>query len=256
MTGAFRLAILECEAPPAAVLEKYGTYGDIVKILLTSAFETDSLPNLEVLKWNIIQAESFPNLDAVDGILLTGSQYTAFDDDPWVSPLMEYIRLAHNARKPLVGFCYGHQIIARALGGTVIRNPVGWELAVEKVKLSSLGTKLFGRNELNIHQVHRDAVVETPRDVEVIGQSERCGVQISYQPGRLLSFQGHPEFNAFITTEEIEERRQQGKIDDDLYEEAMARVTLEHDGKLLAKVLWEHLLSADQDATMGRTSRL
>lgn len=74
MTEAFRLAILECEAPPGAVLEKYGTYGDIVKILLTSAFETDSLPNLEVLKWNIIQAESFPNLDAVDGILLTGSR--------------------------------------------------------------------------------------------------------------------------------------------------------------------------------------
>lgn len=74
MTEAFRLAILECEAPPAAVLEKYGTYGDIVKILLTSAFETDSLPNLEVLKWNIIQAQSFPNLDAVDGILLTGSR--------------------------------------------------------------------------------------------------------------------------------------------------------------------------------------
>ncbi|KAF7553243.1 hypothetical protein G7Z17_g3759 [Cylindrodendrum hubeiense] len=256
MSSAFRLAILECEAPPAAVLEKYGTYGDIVTNLLTSAFETVSLPALEVVKWNIVSAESFPDLDTVDGILLTGSQYTAFDDDVWVPSLMEYIRSAYNARKPLVGFCYGHQIISRALGGTVAQNPAGWELAVEKVQLSYLGAKLFGRRHLNIQQVHRDAVVEAPPNVEVIGRSARCGVQISYQPGRILSFQGHPEFNEFIVTEEINERLEQGKFDNDFYKEAMTRVKLEHDGKLLATALWEHFLSAAQDAAMARASRL
>ncbi|KAF7552735.1 hypothetical protein G7Z17_g4130 [Cylindrodendrum hubeiense] len=256
MTGSFRLAVLECEAPPGPVLEKYGTYGDVVRNLLTSALETAAFPNLEILKWNIISAESFPDLNSIDGVLLTGSQNTAFENDAWIPGLTQFIQRVYAARKPLVGFCYGHQIISRALGGTVARNPTGWEMAVEEVELNSLGAKLFRKDVLRIHQVHQDAVIVTPPGVEAIGRSAQCGVQISYQPGRILSFQGHPEFNEFITTHEIEERYSQGKLLTAPYEEAMSRVGLEHDGPLIASVLWQHFLGGDQDAAIAGASRL
>ncbi|KAK7420386.1 hypothetical protein QQX98_002809 [Neonectria punicea] len=254
MTASFRLAVLECEAPPGPVLEKYGTYGDVVRNLLTSVLET--APNLEILKWNILSAQSFPDLDTVDGVLLTGSQFTAFEDDAWVPGLTEFIQRVYTTRKPLVGICYGHQMISRALGGTVTRNPAGWEMAVERIELNSLGAKVFGKDSLHIHQVHQDAVVNTPPGVEAIGRSARCGVQIAYQPGRVLSFQGHPEFNDFITAHEIDERYRKGKLNDEEFNEAMSRVELDHDGSLIARVLWGHLLSAEQDTTMGGASRL
>ncbi|KPM36025.1 hypothetical protein AK830_g10538 [Neonectria ditissima] len=256
MDPSFRLAVLECEAPPTPVLKMYGTYGDIVKNFLTSVVETATYPNLEILKWNLLSAKSFPDLDTIDGVLLTGSQFTAFEDDAWVPGLTEFIQRAYAARKPLVGICYGHQMISRALGGTVARCPEGWELGVQRIKLSPMGTTLFGKSSLRIHQVHQDAVIQTPPGVEAIGYSAQCGIQIAYQRGRVLSFQGHPEFDVFITTHEISERYSKESFDKTMYSDALSRVGRPHDGLLIAVAVWGHLLNADQHAAMDNAEEV
>jgi GMP synthase-like glutamine amidotransferase len=75
-------------------------------------------------------------------------EYNAFDDDPWILQLIEFVKVAYNAGKPLVGICFGHQIIARALGGKVTRSTRGWEVAVDKIDLTTKGALLFGKDTL------------------------------------------------------------------------------------------------------------
>lgn len=70
--------------------------------------------------------------------------HDADEDDPWVPNLVDFIQRAYQAKRPIMGLCYGHQIIARALGGKVSRNPKGWEITVKKIDLNPAGSKLFG----------------------------------------------------------------------------------------------------------------
>ncbi|KAF5004551.1 hypothetical protein FDECE_8963 [Fusarium decemcellulare] len=245
-TSTLRLAVIEFETPPTDVFENHGTYGDVVIKLLrrTLPSATDHAPALRVTKVSALEDEVWPNVDEIDAVLVTGSKYTASDDNPWVPSLVGFIQKTYQARKPLAGICYGHQIIARALGGLTTRNPGGWELSVHKVDLSPKGAKLFSTDSLSIYQMHRDAVIETPPHVEVIGSSPRCGVQIMYQPGRVLGFQGHPEFDRLITESLLKQRLDEGILEVPLYEDAMARVENKHDGAMIAKVMCKFFLGS------------
>lgn len=74
--------------------------------------------------------------------------HDADEDDPWVPKLVDFIQKAYEAKKPIMGLCYGHQIISRALGGGVSRNPKGWEITVKEIELTPAGSKLFGRESV------------------------------------------------------------------------------------------------------------
>lgn len=72
-------------------------------------------------------------------------EHSAFDNDPWIVKLVDYVIDVHaKSTKPVVGMCFGHQIIGRALGAKVAVNPGGWEFSVDKIKFSEEGQKLFG----------------------------------------------------------------------------------------------------------------
>lgn len=77
------------------------------------------------------------------------AEHNAFDNDEWIVRLVDYVRRVYDTTKlPIVGICFGHQIVARALGGKVERNAGAWEVSVSKVALSPLGKELFGIDEL------------------------------------------------------------------------------------------------------------
>lgn len=77
------------------------------------------------------------------------TEHDAFADDEWIVRLVDYVRKAYETTDvALVGICFGHQIIARALGGEVRRSGGKWEVSVDKVRLSPLGKELFGVDEL------------------------------------------------------------------------------------------------------------
>lgn len=75
-------------------------------------------------------------------------EHDAFADDQWIVSLTDYVReLVHSHKKPVVGVCFGHQILARALGARVGRSD-GWEISVEEIDLTDAGKKLFGQDKL------------------------------------------------------------------------------------------------------------
>ena len=96
---------------------------------------------------------------------------------------------------PIVGICFGHQIIANALGIKVDRNPNGFEGGIVKIKLNNQGKTLFGLNNyINLAELHNDVVFDIPEEYINWGETDKCSIQGLYKPFKVLTFQGHPEF--------------------------------------------------------------
>ncbi|KAK4494133.1 hypothetical protein PRZ48_014431 [Zasmidium cellare] len=237
-TTPIRLAILECDTPIGRTKEKYGTYGNLFKELLTSGSKLYSqenpntpTPELNITKYDVVNTETYPSPSAIDAVLLTGSRWNAYDDDPWIIKLVEFTKnVLEEGRVRVVGVCFGHQIVGRALGARVGRSEVGWEVSVVDVGLNPRGREVLGLEKLAIHQMHRDIVFNVPEGVELLGSSPRCEVQGMYAKGRLITVQGHPEFSEAIVSELLESRHEKGIFSDGEFEEGMGRVGREHDG--------------------------
>ena len=204
-------------------------------------------------------------------------EHNAFDDTPWINTLVEYTKRALETKRiRIIGVCFGHQILGRALGAKVGRNELAWEVASNEVNLTSKGKEIFGKDVIvsiyatppppagksifflevvaifclqtgwnplqSLHQMHRDIIFNYPPDVEELGSSPVCKVQGMYSRKRLISVQGHPEFNQTIITEIIKARHSQGVFDDVQYEDGMKKAALHHDGVLVAQAFLRFLI--------------
>ncbi|KAB8237216.1 Aldehyde/histidinol dehydrogenase [Aspergillus alliaceus] len=239
MTRIFRVAVLECDTPIDPVKARYGTYGDFFDRLLAPGLKELGVveTEIQITKWDVVKESVYPKPDEFDALLLTGSKHDAHADIPWINELTEYVRgIFEQQRKPIVGICFGHQIVARALGARVGRNDAGWEIAVESFHLSDAGKQLFSRDDLILHQMHRDIAYEVPQGCVNLGSSPRCDVQGLYIPRRLLTLQGHPEYDEFVMTELIQMRHGQGIFDDKLAKDGLSRAGRQHDGMAIGKI--------------------
>ncbi|KAK5107375.1 hypothetical protein LTR62_001318 [Meristemomyces frigidus] len=237
-----RLAILEADTPIGRTKEKYGGYGALFAELLAKGCEEvarqDGVPGpeLEITKYDVVNHPAvYPALEEVDGVLITGSKHNSFDSTPWIRTLVAFTqRVLAQHRVRIIGVCFGHQILGRAMEVEVARSEAGWEVAVVPVELTEVGRRVLGVERLAIHQMHRDIVYAYPVSVEPLGSSDRCSVQGMYSKGRLISVQGHPEFNEEIVEELLVNRHEQGIFPDGVYEDGMRRVGERHDGVVVA----------------------
>ena len=103
--------------------------------------------------------------DAADGWLITGSRHAVYEDHPFIAPL-EDADARYAASVPLVGVCFGHQMIAQAMGGKVVKFAGGW----------SVGRQVydFGGEPLALNAWHQDQVVERPPGAQVVASSPFC----------------------------------------------------------------------------------
>ncbi|KAL8676528.1 MAG: hypothetical protein Q9186_006959 [Xanthomendoza sp. 1 TL-2023] len=236
-----RIAILECDTGLPKALAKYKRYAAISSALLEAGAEAAGLrhEDLEISMWDVVNdVGTFPSLDDVDGVFLTGSKYDSFATNPWTNALVDFTKqILAQTRVKLVGVCFGHQIIGRAMGAKVGRNDSqGWEVSVTDVDLTTEGQTFFeGKDKLSIYQMHKDIVFHHPAGVQPLGSTDRCLVQGMFVPGRVITVQGHPEFTEEILVEILEVRHEQGVFGDEIYEEAMARVGKKHDGLMVGK---------------------
>lgn len=265
-----RLAILEADIPLPGTRAKYGTYGGVFASLFARA--AAPAPLADVLSITYVDVVgvggpvAYPPLSDFDAILITGSRYSVYDpNQQWIDGLVAYTReaLATTASSPaasppvrVVGVCFGHQVVGRALGVPVGPNPAGWEVSVTRVELSPAGVAFFtpaiplgkgkedadrdgstvteGPPTLSIHQMHRDAVLDAPAGAELLGSTADCPVQGLLLPGRAVTVQGHPEFDETIVREILGLRHEIGVFSEETYEGGMQRVGLEHDGVAVA----------------------
>ncbi|KAK3688218.1 class I glutamine amidotransferase-like protein [Podospora appendiculata] len=239
-----RLAILEADTPFPAVDAIYHGYHGVFKHLFTRAVSPTPLDSLLTLSQHDIVNDltAYPALDAVDAILITGSKHNAFDDDPWITALVEYTRKALSTdRVRVIGVCFGHQIVGRAMGALVARADRGWEVSVTEIRTTEKGRELFGKDTLKIQQMHRDQVFSLPAGAELLAETDICPNQGFIIPGRVITIQGHPEFTEFIMDELLRARHSTGLFSDDVFQSGMDRNGDHHDGLVVARAFIKFL---------------
>ncbi|EXJ93380.1 hypothetical protein A1O1_01772 [Capronia coronata CBS 617.96] len=245
-----RIAILECDTPLPETKKKYQGYGGVFELLLRAGARALNRPDLdpdtglEFSRWQVeSEPDKYPDPSTIDAILITGSKHDSFADTPWINKLVDYTaKILTETKVRVIGVCFGHQIVGRALKAEVGRNPAGWEAAVNDVQLSAKGKELFGVDKIRIHQMHRDCVFYYPEGVEELGSSPVCKVQGMYSPKRLFTVQGHPEFNQEIMTEIINTRHATGIFDDKAFQEHIGKAGLPHDGLVVSQAFLKFLL--------------
>jgi GMP synthase-like glutamine amidotransferase len=135
--------------------------------------------------------------DSYDGYIVGGSPASVNDPDDWVASLLGFLRAVHAAQKPMVGLCFGHQAIARALGGAVGFNPGGWELGCVEVGFERRGPWAEpARERLALIASHREEVSRLPEGAVVTGRSRACPVGGFTLGTTVLTTQYHPELTA------------------------------------------------------------
>ncbi len=186
----------------------FGEYADMIKSTLAPA------GHFEFECYQAINQQLPPTLDACQGYIITGSVQDAFSDQAWIHTLMAWIVDCEQAKVPLVGLCFGHQIICRALGGHVERSQRGWGLGVSQNRYlaSAQATTSYAlpaqgindNNTLNILSCHQDQVTEIPQGFEVLATSDFCPYYLLGKDQHVLTIQGHPEFSLDFMAQVLE----------------------------------------------------
>lgn len=129
-----------------------------------------------------------------DAYLISGSPASVYHDEAWIGELIGFVQAAHAVKTPMVGICFGHQVIAQALGGQVERRAGGWHLGLKSFELMTAQAWMEPAPQTcQIYHIHQDEVVSLPPEAVRIGQSPTCANSMSLIGNHIMSMQGHPE---------------------------------------------------------------
>lgn len=231
-----KLTIIQTGDVPAALRPKFGPYPPMFSRMFDEAgvaFDYEAVP--------VHDGAGFPDPAKLEAILITGSAAGVYDDFAWLEPLRAFIRSAYAADTPMLGICFGHQIMADALGGDVRKSEKGWGLGRHTYGVASrppfLATDL---PELSIACSHQDQVIVAPAEAEVFLASEFTpNAGLAYRNGRALSLQPHPEFVDDYTLALAELRR--GKAPDAVVDTAVASLATPSHSPHVARWLGDFL---------------
>ncbi|EIE78809.1 hypothetical protein RO3G_03514 [Rhizopus delemar RA 99-880] len=196
------------------VLEKHGDY----RTMFSTVFGLAAKDLDITLTWDffdVVEAQAYPSLEAIgnrtyDAIVLTGSKYNAHDNTPWIVKLMDFlktVRVEYHQRVRLVGICFGHQILLRALGGMTGRNEKGWE---------------------RINQFHQDHVSKLPDGFQTLAFTENNTPHHATvsDDRQCITVQGHPELNKDAVKIMVEKRKEAGIVPAQVADKALEALKL------------------------------
>lgn len=162
----------------------------------------NTAPNkFEISGYTVALGEFPADANLYDGYVITGSPSGAYETDQWILDLMAFIRQAYELGKKLVGICFGHQVIAQALGGHVEKSAKGWGLGLKPFDVGSNKPWMTEpRPQCSLYFVHQDQVIDLPLQAEHLAGNDFCP-NVMYAIGdQVLGVQGHPEFTPEIMT--------------------------------------------------------
>ncbi|WP_426440767.1 type 1 glutamine amidotransferase [Bradyrhizobium genosp. P] len=233
-----RITILETGLVGPKYRERHGTYPQMFARMIAAA---DTSISTDVVSG--INGGPLPDPAALDAILITGSPAGVYDDVDWIAPLEDFVRTAHDSNIPMAGVCFGHQLIAQALGGTVRKSDKGWGLGRHVYRLAPDNGLIEGET-IAVACSHQDQVITPPASARTIMSSEFTPhAGLLYANGTTMSVQPHPEFSADYADALCDLRR--GRAPDEVVEAAKASLAEPLDHARLGGVIARFLAGRD-----------
>ena len=204
-----KIGILRTGHSPDGMIETLGDYDDMFVRLLDGhgfTFQT----------FSVVDGEFPSGPQDADGWLITGSKHGAYEDHAWIAPLEDLIRDINSSGKPMIGVCFGHQIIAQALGGKVEKFAGGWSVGRTEYTMD-------GRT-VALNAWHQDQVTRLPEGARVVGSTDFCAHAMLAYGDTIWTVQPHPEFGPdFI--DGLIRTRGKGVVPDDQLAAASAKLS-------------------------------
>ena len=196
-----KIGLLVCDHVRGKFLAISGDYTDMFVRLFAG------YPDVEIVPYDAINGELPADLYECDAWIATGSKYSVNDDYQWIRDLEDFVRRVAASSVPFVGVCFGHQLIASALGGLVVQSERGWGVGVKEVEIAKgLEWADPGVESYRVLTSHADQVEVLPTGARVIGWNEHCPVSMMGIGDTILGIQGHPEMEPALTEALIRDR--------------------------------------------------
>lgn len=229
------LGILQCDERRPDLEQQFGSYGNDFKRMANDSVSEQ----WQFSVWRCDLGKLPKNATECDAWIISGSKVGVYEELPWINPLMEFVRQIQQAKRPLVGICFGHQLIHQALGGTVTLYDGGWGLSSYPIQAQQ-SFKGFEKDQpIKILAMHQDQVLQTAPNFEVLAGSDFCRNGITFDGCSIFTIQAHPEF---VTDEFIalcEKLRED--IDDTLINDAIERAHQSNDHHTLRPLISKFL---------------
>lgn len=224
-----KIGILQCGHPTDEIKARHGDYAQMFQRLLAGN-------GFDFAVWNVVDLDFPTSVTEADGWLLTGSKHGVYEPHAFIPPLEELVRNAYAAEIPLVGICFGHQLIAQALGGRVEKFRGGWSVGRTDYDFEGVGS-------VALNAWHQDQVIERPKDAVCIAKNGFCENAALVYGSRALTVQAHPEFTNDIIADMIRLRRGFGLMPDELLDAAAGRLGTMPDSAPLARRIADFFLA-------------
>ncbi len=203
-----KIGILETGHLSDTLKAKYGRYPAFFERLVGPF-----LPEATFFTVAVVDGEVANSPQQADGWIITGSRSGAYEPEPWIAPLEAFLRACLADKVPVVGICFGHQILAQAMGGVVEKSEKGWGFGINDYHLLAHPAWLASVSQnFSIPAIHQDQVVTAPKAAQIFASSAFCPIagliygDINHPDA--ISIQPHPEMSAEFVADIAEERLQ------------------------------------------------
>tara|TARA_B100000749_G_scaffold55402_1_gene40397 strand:+ start:576 stop:1301 length:726 start_codon:yes stop_codon:yes gene_type:complete len=230
-----KLGILECDHIPENLRPRFISYKLVFERLLQPHAQ-----KLTCVSYRVFTGEFPEHPDGCGGYLITGSARSVYESEPWIERLEAYVRTLHQLRKPLIGICFGHQMIAQALGGRTEKAAQGWGVGRQTYQVLETPAWLDSSPpEFSILASHQDQVTELPDGATRLASSGFCKNAAFTLGDHVLSFQGHPEFTKEFSQGILDLRREH--YGEELYASGVASLQHPIQAELVASWMMQFL---------------
>ncbi len=218
------LGLLLCDHVPENLQHLGGDYPDMFRKLF---------PETSMRVYPVCEGVFPKSVDECDAYLVTGSRRSVYEEEDWILQLKKFVRQIHEANKYYIGICFGHQMLAEALGGKVQKSEKGWCVGVHEFEIVEKTDWMQApKKQLNLLMMCQDQVQVLPEGSILLAKTPQCPVGMFVVGNKMLGIQAHPEFSKAYDKILMEQRV--ARIGEEKVKDGLASLALETDELVFA----------------------